>query len=154
MNTDIPQLPKEVAGFLREADVIRLGTCDAKANPNVAPFWFMFDGSAIAISTLPNTTSRNVRAEPRVCVLVDLGDAFDTYKGATLRGRATLFSAADAPVSMLSAVARIEESHGAERATETYRRYGAIAKAHREPVYIWIDQLQVLHWWSSALLKH
>src|SRR5262249_57504905 len=76
-------VPSQVAGFIAEGRVGRLGTAGADGQPLVVPICYAWDGEAIfsAIDAKPKSKSpeglkriRNIRENPRVSVVIDRYD--------------------------------------------------------------------------------
>ena len=134
-----------VAALLDEASIVRVATVAEDGAPSVAPFWFRFDGERIVVDTLENGTVRNIRREPRVAVLVDLGARFDELRAATISGVARAFEPDAAPPEVADAVEAIRAAHAEELTTPVFEYY-----AHgetRASVYVEITPLRA-QWWS------
>jgi PPOX class probable F420-dependent enzyme len=95
------------------ARVARLGTVGADGRPHLVPFCFVLDGDDVlsAVDAKPKSTTklrrlRNVRANPRVSVLVDhYEEDWDRLWWVRLDGRAEVFEAgpqAERAVRLLS----------------------------------------------------
>jgi hypothetical protein len=101
----------------------------------VAPYWFWCDGDRIVFTTADNQTARNLRSNPDVAVLVDLGADFGDLRGALIRGHATLYAAADEiPAPVQACLDAIERAHAEELAQPEFARYDGWEK--RDPVYV------------------
>ena len=138
-------LPPHVVALLEEASIVRVATVAVNGAPSVAPFWFRFDGERIVLDTLENGTVRNIRREPRVAVLVDLGARFDELRAATISGVARAFDPEDAPPEVADGVEAIRAVHAEELTTPAFEYY-----AHgetRASVYVEIIPLRA-RWWS------
>ncbi len=138
-------LPSHVAALLEEASIVRVATVAADGSPAVAPFWFHFDGERIVLDTLENGTVRNIRSEPRVAALVDLGARFDELRAATIFGVARAFDPEEAPAEVADGVEAIRAEHADELTTPVFEYY-----AHgetRASVYVEITPLRA-QWWS------
>jgi nitroimidazol reductase NimA-like FMN-containing flavoprotein (pyridoxamine 5'-phosphate oxidase superfamily) len=138
-------LPRHVAALLEEATIVRVATVAADGAPNVAPFWFHYDGTRIVLDTLENGTVRNIRREPRVAVLVDAGARFEELRTATIAGRARAFVPDEAPPEVADGVEAIRLLHADELTTPVFEEY-----AHgetRASVYVEIAPADV-RWWS------
>lgn len=96
----MPQLPTDVARFLRTHRVARLATVDARGRPHVVPVVFAYSAGRLytPIDLKPKSVSperlqrvRNIRANPQVQVLVDRYDEeWARLCYVQLRGRAEL----------------------------------------------------------------
>ena len=73
--------------FLGEQKVCRLATVDRNGQPHVVPVWHILLDGDIYIETSPNSKKgQNLRANPKMALVVDAGDTFDTYKGVMIQG--------------------------------------------------------------------
>jgi nitroimidazol reductase NimA-like FMN-containing flavoprotein (pyridoxamine 5'-phosphate oxidase superfamily) len=142
-----PTMPPEAAQMLAEATIIRVATARPDGTPHVAPFWFSFDGDRIVLDTLANTTVANLRHEPRVGTVVDLGDRFEELRGTTVTGTARLYTPDNAPEVVLDGVERIRSAHAAEIATPAFAEYSA--RETRPQVYVEITPIRA-SWWILA----
>lgn len=123
--------------ILEEATILRLATVSPEGRPNVAAFWYAWDGDRIVIDTLENATVRNLRREPRVFVLVDLGEAFSDLRGVRIDGRATAYGPDDAPTEVLAGIEAIRARHRHEIETPEFERYAAAET--RPLVYVEVE---------------
>ncbi len=61
-----------VAHVVRNSFVMRLATMSAAGHPSITPLWFVVDRGRLIAGTAASTVAvRNVRADPRVSVLLD-----------------------------------------------------------------------------------
>jgi len=73
--------------FLGEHKVSRLATADRRGQPHVVPVWHILLDGDIYIETSPDSKkARNLKANPKVALVIDAGDRFDTYKGVMIQG--------------------------------------------------------------------
>ncbi len=73
--------------FLGQQKVCRLATVDRLGQPHVVPVWHIILDGDIYIETSPNSKKgKNLKANPKVALVVDAGDAFDNYKGIMIQG--------------------------------------------------------------------
>jgi hypothetical protein len=113
-----------ISGYLAEAMIVRLATVTPAGRPHVAPYWFATDGDRIVISTLANQTVRNIRANPDVAILVDLGVDFRELRGALIRGLARLYEPGDElPPDVRRLVDEIDRIHASELEEDEFLRY-------------------------------
>ncbi len=79
---------RRIEAFLAPRDVVVLATVQADGAPLAAPMWFLYTPDAlIMISEAETQKVRNLRRDPRVCVVADSGTRADV-RGVMLRGRA------------------------------------------------------------------
>ena len=73
--------------FLGEQKVCRLATVDRRGQPHVVPVWHILLDGDLYIETSPNSKKgRNLKANPKVALVVDAGDGFNAYKGVMIQG--------------------------------------------------------------------
>ena len=73
--------------FLGEQKICRLATVDRRGQPHVVPVWHIVLDGDIYIETSPNSKKgQNLKANPKMALVVDAGDSFDTYKGVMIQG--------------------------------------------------------------------
>ncbi len=76
--------------------VVSVATLDPDGSPHVVPLWFVWLEDALYVSTRRGSrTWRNVRADPRVALTVDVGRAWTEIAGVTIRGLAERLRAED-----------------------------------------------------------
>lgn len=73
---------------------VAVASIGRSGEPHVVPLWFVWPGEAIYVSTSRESrTWRNVSADPRLALTVDLGRAWVEIAGIEVRGRAELLPA-------------------------------------------------------------
>ena len=74
--------------FLGEQRVCRLATVDRRGQPHVVPVWHILLDGDLYIETSPSSKKGlNLKTNPKMALVVDAGDTFDTYKGVMIQGR-------------------------------------------------------------------
>ena len=74
--------------FLGEQKVCRLATVDRRGQPHVVPIWHILLDGDLYIETSPSSKKGlNLKANPKMALVVDAGDSFDAYKGVMIQGR-------------------------------------------------------------------
>jgi PPOX class probable F420-dependent enzyme len=74
--------------FLATKDIVVLATVEADGSPLATPMWFLHGPDALTmISEAATQKVRNLRRDPRVCVVAEAG-ALAGIRGVTIRGRA------------------------------------------------------------------
>jgi PPOX class probable F420-dependent enzyme len=82
--------------FLDTKDVILLATVQAEGAPLAMPMWFLHDRETITMISVENTQKvRNLRRDPRVCVVAEAVGERGDIRGVTVQGRAEFL--ADGP---------------------------------------------------------
>jgi PPOX class probable F420-dependent enzyme len=80
---------EELDTFLREERTCRVATVGPDGAPNVAPLWFVWDGSALWLNSLVRSQRwTNLQRDARVAVAVDAGVEFAELRGVELAGKA------------------------------------------------------------------
>jgi PPOX class probable F420-dependent enzyme len=77
-----------VQAFLATKDVAILATVQADGSPLAMPMWFLHDAGAFTMLSVEATQKvRNLRRDPRVCVVAESGTRGD-IRGVAIQGRA------------------------------------------------------------------
>jgi PPOX class probable F420-dependent enzyme len=89
---DITMTDDEVLEFLTDgAKVLQVATIGRDGAPHLAPMWFVVDdGKVVFRSFTKSQKIVNLRRDPRLTVLVESGDTYDTLQGVMIKGTATL----------------------------------------------------------------
>lgn len=89
---DITMTPDEVLTFLAEgAKTLQVATIGGDGSPHLAPMWFVLDEGRIVFRSFTKSQKIvNLRRDPRVTVLVEEGDSYETLKGVMVKGTARL----------------------------------------------------------------
>ena len=93
---DLEQLgDPRIQQYLATKDVVLLGTVSPKGAPLVTPMWFLHDAESLAMISVDGLAKvRNLRRDPRVCVVAESGTRRD-IRNVTVHGRVTFL--ADTP---------------------------------------------------------
>jgi len=76
----------ELDDFLAGERTCRVATM-SPLGPHVTPLWYVWDGSAIWLTSVVRSQRwTDLRADPRVAIVVDAGEQYDDLRGAELRG--------------------------------------------------------------------
>ena len=85
-----------VQRFLASKDIVVLATVQADGAPLAMPMWFLHDPSALTMISVEGTQKvRNLRRDPRVCVVAEAVSGGGEIQGVTVIGRAEFL--ADGP---------------------------------------------------------
>ncbi|HSJ70562.1 MAG TPA: TIGR03618 family F420-dependent PPOX class oxidoreductase [Acidimicrobiia bacterium] len=89
---DITMTPDEVLTFLTEgAKTLQVATIGRDGSPHLAPMWFVLDDGRIVFRSFTKSQKIvNLRRDPRVTVLVEEGNSYETLKGVMVKGTARL----------------------------------------------------------------
>jgi PPOX class probable F420-dependent enzyme len=85
-----------VQRFLDGKEIALLATVQADGAPLAMPMWFLHDPAALTMISVEGTQKvRNLRRDPRVCVVAEAGGGGADIRGVTVQGRAEFL--ADGP---------------------------------------------------------
>jgi len=103
---DISMSDAEVLDFLGSgAKVLQVATIGRDGWPHVAPMWFTLDDGRIVFRSFTKSQKIvNLRRDPRITVLVETGDTYDTLRGVMVKGTASLI---DDPAYVLEIYGRL-----------------------------------------------
>jgi PPOX class probable F420-dependent enzyme len=77
-----------VQRFLETKEVVVLATLQADGAPLAMPMWFLHDSESITMISVDGLQKiKNLRRDPRVCVVAEAADA-KGIRGVTIQGRA------------------------------------------------------------------
>ena len=84
--------PDELTEFLSSGrKTLQVATIGKDGMPHVAPMWFVLDdGKVVFRSFTKSQKIVNLRRDPRLTVLVETGDTYETLRGVMITGTATL----------------------------------------------------------------
>jgi PPOX class probable F420-dependent enzyme len=82
-----------VQRFLGTKEVVVLATLQADGAPLAMPMWFLHDSSQLTMISVAGTQKvRNLRRDPRVCVVAESVSPSGAICGVTIQGRAEFLS--------------------------------------------------------------
>ncbi|MFJ4623453.1 pyridoxamine 5'-phosphate oxidase family protein [Streptomyces sp. NPDC088812] len=83
----IMMTPGELDSFLTAQRTCRVATVSADGAPHVSALWFLWDGSALWLySVVRSKRWADLRRDPRVAVVVDTGEEYESLRGVELSG--------------------------------------------------------------------
>lgn len=83
----IMMTPGELDSFLTTQRTCRVATVSAEGAPHVSALWYLWDGSALWLySVVRSKRWTQLRRDPRVAIVVDTGEEYDTLRGVELSG--------------------------------------------------------------------
>jgi PPOX class probable F420-dependent enzyme len=119
MRLDDPAIQR----FLGTKEVVLLATVRADGAPLAMPMWFHHDSAAVTMISVEGTQKvRNLRRDPRVCVVAEAGGGGGDIRGVIVLGRAEFL--ADGP----------ERRALAERFHQKYPRLASLWGGRAMPV--------------------
>jgi PPOX class probable F420-dependent enzyme len=93
---------EEQQDFLRRTKTLILSTIDHRGYPHSVPMWYEMDGATFVMTTYAKSQkAMNIRRDPKVALLAEAGETYDTLKGVLIRGRAEIISDVDMCVGTL-----------------------------------------------------
>ena len=89
---DISMTPDEVTEFLSSGrKTLQVATIGKDGVPHVAPMWFVLDDGKIVFRSFTKSQKIvNLHRDPRLTVLVETGDTYETLRGVMITGSARL----------------------------------------------------------------
>lgn len=97
--------PEECAQFLERRRTIVLSTVDRRGYPHSVAMWYvMEDGCCMMTTYAKSQKALNIQRNPKVALLAESGDTYDTLQGVLIRGRATLVNDLETCVGVLTRV--------------------------------------------------
>jgi PPOX class probable F420-dependent enzyme len=88
---------EEITRFLNEQRVATLATISSSGQPHLIAMWYaVIDGAMWFETKAKSQKAVNLRRDDRVTVMVETGDTYDTLRGVSLEGRATIVDDPDA----------------------------------------------------------
>jgi PPOX class probable F420-dependent enzyme len=85
-----------VQRFLDGKEIALLATVQPDGAPLAMPMWFLHDPAALTMISVEGTQKvKNLRRDPRVCVVAEAGGGGSDIRGVTVQGRAEFL--ADGP---------------------------------------------------------
>lgn len=93
--------------FLEERKTIVLSTLDRRGYPHSVAMWYVTDDGCCLMTTYAKSQKvLNIRRNPKVALLAECGETYDTLKGVLIRGHAQLIDNQDLCVDVLTRVQR------------------------------------------------
>ncbi|MEK7681764.1 MAG: pyridoxamine 5'-phosphate oxidase family protein [Chloroflexota bacterium] len=82
---------QEIEAFFQQKKTLVLTTLRKDGSPVSVPMWFIYQDGCIHMHSLKSGAKvRNALREPRVCVVVEAGDAWKELKGVAIQGRCSV----------------------------------------------------------------
>ncbi|QQC88167.1 pyridoxamine 5'-phosphate oxidase family protein [Streptomyces alfalfae] len=83
----IMMTPEELDAFLATERTCRVATVSADGAPHVSTLWFAWDGTSVWLYSITRSKRwADLRADPRVAVVVDTGEEYGGLRGVELSG--------------------------------------------------------------------
>lgn len=114
---------EEVAAFLEEGRTLQVATIGGDGMPHLVAMWYgMLDGRVAFWTYGRSQKVADLRRDPKIGCLVEMGETYDQLRGVQIRGRAEV----------------VEDRDGVERVGEiVYGRYtGPVDDAAREALAV------------------
>ena len=89
---DISMTADEMVEFLSSgAKILQVATVGKDGAPHLAPMWFVLDDGKIVFRSFTKSQKIvNLKRDPRITVLVEEGDSYETLQGVMIKGTARL----------------------------------------------------------------
>jgi len=86
--------PEEQAGLLNEGRTIQIASNGSDGYPHLVAMWYAVIDGAICFSTYGTSQKVvNLRRDPHVTAMVELGSAYNELRGLAMKGRAEIITA-------------------------------------------------------------
>jgi PPOX class probable F420-dependent enzyme len=132
--------PEEVSAYLASARTAVLVTIGPDGVPDPVGMWFVMDGDDLVMRTYAKSQKvRNLERDPRVSVLVEDGETYQTLRGVQLTGRVSLSRDVDAVLDVVAGLAAKYDGV-ADLDRESLRDYAgkqSVLRLHPEQVVSW-----------------
>jgi PPOX class probable F420-dependent enzyme len=98
--------------FLSTKDVVILSTIQKDGAPLAMPMWFLADPTCLYMISVANTQKvRNMRRDPRVCVVAESGTRGAEIRGVTMQGRIEFLERPEAYQPIIARLLRKYDPH-------------------------------------------
>ena len=107
--------------LLEEARTLVLGTIGRDGRPHVVPMWFVLDAEGLPLITSYARSQKvqNIRRDPRVTALVEVGTGYGELRGVVIDGRCELIEGD--PERARAVMEAIGRRYGADASPEAAR---------------------------------
>ncbi len=111
--SQIRMTAEEREAFLDRSRVLYLASHGADGFPHLVAMWFVRDGARILMTTYRKSAKvANLLADPRSAILFEEGTAYNTLRGAFLRGRCTVIDHEETTLRTLEGIRLRSEEAG------------------------------------------
>lgn len=88
---DISMTDGELQAFFAEVPVVEVATNGRDGWPHLAPMWFVVDQRRLVFRSFSKSQKIiNLRRDPRLTALLEIGDSYEELRGAMIKGSAQL----------------------------------------------------------------
>jgi PPOX class probable F420-dependent enzyme len=109
----IVMTPAEVTAFLQRSRTATVATIGPGGLPHVVAMWYGIIGDAVYIETKAKSQKAvNLRRDPRMVFMVEAGTSYDTLRGVSLEGAATIIEESDGEEYWAAAISVYERYTG------------------------------------------
>jgi PPOX class probable F420-dependent enzyme len=109
----ITMSPDQVAAFLERSRTATVASIGPDGRPHLVAMWYGLIGPAVYIETKAKSQKAvNLRRDPRMVVMVEAGNSYDTLRGVSLEGDCTIIEEADGDEYWAAAVSVYERYTG------------------------------------------
>ena len=98
----VEMTPEERQDFLNHRKTIVLSTIDGKGYPHSVAMWYVMEGGDVLMTTFAKSQKVvNVRRNPKVALMAESGETYETLKGVLIRAKAELIADVERCVGVL-----------------------------------------------------
>lgn len=111
----IAMTPAEIDTFLTHERTCRVATVGGDGAPHVVPLWFVWDGTALWLSSIVKSQRwTDLTRDPRVGVVIDAGAGYMDLRGVELNGRVEIVGEVPRTNIAEASVAEAEQLFGSK----------------------------------------
>ncbi|MFN8625931.1 MAG: pyridoxamine 5'-phosphate oxidase family protein [Candidatus Binatia bacterium] len=100
--SQVAMTSEEQHAFLNSRKTITLSTIDGKGYPHAVAMWYAMAGDDILMTTFAKSQKAvNIRRNPKVAVMAESGETYETLKGVLVRGKAELIADVEGCVDVI-----------------------------------------------------
>jgi PPOX class probable F420-dependent enzyme len=105
--------PGEIAAFLERSRTATFASIGPEGRPHLVAMWYgLIDGTVYFETKAKSQKAVNLRRDPRLAMMVEAGTTYDTLRGVTLEGTATIIQEADGAEYWAAAISVYERYTG------------------------------------------
>lgn len=89
----VAMTPEEQQDFLNHRKTINLSSIDGQGYPHAVAMWYIMEANDVLMTTFAKSQKAvNIRRNPKVAVMAESGETYETLKGVLIRGKAELIT--------------------------------------------------------------
>jgi nitroimidazol reductase NimA-like FMN-containing flavoprotein (pyridoxamine 5'-phosphate oxidase superfamily) len=138
---DVAMSEREIEELLLSQPLMRIATASEKAEPHVAPLWYVYLDGCIYFSSDEKTRKmRNIKRNHRVSLVIDSGHGLFDIKGVMINGEASVVEDRDLVQKLRTLFA--EKYFGSVDNPE----FDRLDFYMRKQVFVKIEPLEIISW--------